>query len=233
MSVLAVGDEQVDLAIKEKGEMTDSDLLLPPQIQTEACQMVIRCVKGEGLPKLDSGSGTCDPYVMAIFSGLKMKTKHQECDSATFSAYWYEDIYIPVTLPNVSGKLLIRLWDWDAGLNSDDIIGGVSFNWANVLAGKYADYFWANIYGSHIEGSGPETDRMNNLPEVASYWRGRVLMRITTEKIKKPSTKVEKIDEEGFDNMVRGTYEAGQDYELRAQVFSAVALPERYTKYSI
>ena len=34
VSVLAVGDEQVDLAVKEENEGKDSDLLLPPQIQT-------------------------------------------------------------------------------------------------------------------------------------------------------------------------------------------------------
>lgn len=66
VSVIAVGDEQVDLTIPEIGETKDTDLLLPPQIQTEAAQLIVRCVKAEGLPVLDT-VGTIDGYMQADF----------------------------------------------------------------------------------------------------------------------------------------------------------------------
>ena len=93
------------------------------------------------------------------------------------SAYWYEDIYIPVTLPCVSGRLILRVWDYDA-TSEDDIVGTVTFNWHDILRGAYDDYRWANIYGAPLEVSGEHTDKMNNEPSHASYWRGRVLLNI-------------------------------------------------------
>jgi hypothetical protein len=85
---------------------------------------------------------------------------------------------MPVTIPCVTGKLVIRLWDYDTA-GSNDIIGTVSFNWAEIKAGTYSDYFWANIYGAPLGVSGPNTDKMNSMPNTASYWRGRILMRLT------------------------------------------------------
>lgn len=66
VSVLSVGDEQVDLTIPELGNVKDTDLLLPPQIQTESAQLKIRVLKGEGFPKLDL-TGTMDGYIEADF----------------------------------------------------------------------------------------------------------------------------------------------------------------------
>jgi hypothetical protein len=75
--VLTEGDEQVDLTIKEEKETQDTDLLLPPQIQTKSCQMRVVFLKAEGLPKLDDamiGKGTCDPFVEVDFAGNILKT---------------------------------------------------------------------------------------------------------------------------------------------------------------
>jgi hypothetical protein len=54
-----------------------------------------------------------------------------------------------------------------------------------------------NIYGSPLETSGDHTDLMNNNPEVASTWKGRVLVQIQGEKTDKPILEVKDIDEEG------------------------------------
>ena len=59
--------------IPEIGESKDTDLLLPPQIQTESAQLIIRVVKAEGLPVLDT-IGTIDAYAEADFQGLVIKT---------------------------------------------------------------------------------------------------------------------------------------------------------------
>jgi hypothetical protein len=190
--VIAEGDEQVDLTIKELSDAKDSDLLLPPQIQTQSCQLKIRCVKAEGLPKMDDYGGTCDAYVKADFSGCHLKTTHVEADKGTFSAYWSEDLLMPVTIPCVTGRLFVRVYDWDAA-SEDDIIGTVTFSFTDIEAGRYKDYFWANIYGAPLGKSGKHTDKMNAEPRYASYWRGRVLLQITTEPAKKPKTKMLKI----------------------------------------
>ena len=231
-SVLAEGDEQVDLTIPEKNESGDSDLILPPQITTQQCQLIIRAVKAEGLPKMDEFGGTCDAMLEADFSGCKMKTAHKSADEATYSAYWLQDIYMPVIVPCVTGKLVIRVWDWDP-TSANDIIGTVTLNWHDIQAGKYADYFWVNIYRAPLDVSGENTDKMNSQPHTASYWGGRVLLKITTEKIKKPKTKVVDIEEEDFMEKVRGEFEQGPEWEIRAQVYAGVALPPEKSDYKI
>jgi hypothetical protein len=82
---------------------------------------------------------------------------------------------MPVTIPCVSGKLMLQLWDHDT-MDADDIIGTTSFNFADIESGRYEEYFWANMYGAPLGVHGKHTDRMNNEPRYASYWRGRILL---------------------------------------------------------
>jgi hypothetical protein len=46
--------------------------------------------------------------------------------------------------------------------------------------------FWKNIYGSPIDCSGSNTDMMNENPEIASTWKGRILMQVLAYKTEKP-----------------------------------------------
>ena len=94
IAVLGEEDRQVDLAVSEVGELKDEDMLLPPQIQPKACQLVIRVIKAEQLPKMDI-MGTIDPYVECEFAGSKVKTKIiEKADPANYSAQWYEDMLV-------------------------------------------------------------------------------------------------------------------------------------------
>jgi hypothetical protein len=93
ISVLGEGDSQVDLAVSEVGELKDVDMLLPPQIQPKACQLVVRVIKAEQLPKMDVG-GTIDAYIECEFAGNKLKSKIIEADKANFSVQWYQDLLV-------------------------------------------------------------------------------------------------------------------------------------------
>jgi hypothetical protein len=208
--VIAEGDEQVDLCIKEEGSDKDVDMLLPPQIQTKACQLIITCLKAEALPKLDVGEDTCDAYIEASFAGTKVKTTHIEAGKGTLHVYWYERIYMPVIIPCVTGKLLLSVADWDA-LSSDDLVGSIVFDWTKVERGDYKEYFWANIYGPPLDVSGKNTDHMFAQPLSASYWRGRILIGIEVDKKEdKPKTKCIKMKEEELEetsSLVKSVYE--------------------------
>jgi hypothetical protein len=48
--------------------MKDSDLLLPPHIQTESCQLLIKVIKAEGLPEMD-WFGSTDAFLEVEFGG--------------------------------------------------------------------------------------------------------------------------------------------------------------------
>lgn len=66
---------------------------------------------------------------------------------------------------------------------------------------------WHNLYGSPLECKGENTDRMNNYPEVASTWKGRILMHVQTFDTKNPEMKVTPLDAEFKNKCVKeGAY---------------------------
>ena len=45
---------------------------------------------------------------------------------------------------------------------------------------------WINLYGAPVGRSGSNTDKMNNNPECASTWKGRILVEYHCEDFKYP-----------------------------------------------
>jgi len=59
------------------------------------------------------------------------------------------------------------------------------------LEGKF---MWRNVYGSPINQSNSEHKReMNDNPEAASNWKGRVLVQVVCERTEQPVAKVASI----------------------------------------
>jgi hypothetical protein len=130
VSVLAEGDKQADLTVKEeKAGGKDSDLLLPPHIKTKSCQLEVQVVKAEGIPKMDL-LGSTDAFVEVEFAGNKLRTLEVECDKHFNSANWHEAIFMPVGLPCMTSTLIVRLYDKDAAKN--EIIGTRRVKWSSV-----------------------------------------------------------------------------------------------------
>jgi hypothetical protein len=73
------------------------------------------------------------------------------------------------------------LYDEDA--IADEIIGTLLFDLKDIVPdpngvpGRFnGSYDWKNIYGAPLDCSGKNTDKMNLNPELASFWKGRVLV---------------------------------------------------------
>ena len=49
---------------------------------------------------------------------------------------------------------------------------------------------WKNIYGAPVDVSGTTAKQMNENPEVASLWKGRILIQVTAEKTEKPVLRI-------------------------------------------
>lgn len=58
-------------------------------------------------------------------------------------------------------------------------------------------------------------------------------MRIYIEEEARAVLKTEKISEPGIAEKVQQVFEVGEMYEIRAQVYSAIALPDKSGKYSV
>lgn len=166
ISVLHETDKPVDLCVPEPPNSKE-ELMLPTQIKLETTQLVVQLLKADNLPIMDDG-GTIDAYCLVTFGTAEKKTSVKVGDKATMSAYWYEEVYIPVMVPCISSRLTITVMDKDS-IGKDDLVGSLSFSWDKIQEGAYNDYFWANVYGAPPNVSNEEALIMNGSDYLASH----------------------------------------------------------------
>lgn len=222
-SVLHESDKPIDLTVPIKvGEK--EDLMIPPQIKLQTKQLKIQFFRGEGLPQMDSG-GTVDAYCIARFGGVEGKTSWKTADKNTMSVDWSEEVLLPVVIPSVGSKLSVTIFDYDRLSTEDDMVGSFSFDWNKILKNEFKDFFWINIYGGPDNINNDYSKLMNTVTEIASNWRGRVLMRIFLEDNPRAILKTQKLTDQTLLSKVHREFSKGKQYEIRVKVFNAVSLP--------
>ena len=85
----------------------------------------------------------------------------------------------------MSSRVIMKLYDKDP--ITDEIVGSLLFNLKECINERNGQFFWKNVYGAPLDKYGANTDLMNANPEVASTWKGRILMQVTAEKTEKPA----------------------------------------------
>ena len=234
VNVMHESDKGEDLTVKG---VSDS-LIIPPQVSVKSMQLVIRVLQAANLPKMDSG-GTCDAYCVATFATTKNKSRVYTTDKATMSAFWFQELWIPVCQPSISNKINFTLWDSDT-FGEDELIGSLNFQWEKIPYQKEAlldptkAYFWANVYGAPEGINNEKAVEMNYNQKLASHWRGRVLMCLFKSEIDKALLKTVCIDTEENRRLVQEVYEV-EDVKilLNVQVLEAVNLPNKTGHYSV
>ena len=75
-------------------------------------------------------------------------------------------------------RLVLKVYDKDK--IKDEIVGSFYFSIKNIVKKMSGDgtILWRNLYGSPLGCSGDNTDLMNDYPEYASTWKGRILMHV-------------------------------------------------------
>jgi len=91
---------------------------------------------------------------------------------------------------------------------------------------------WYNLYGSPLGCIGENTNRMNDFPEVASTWKGRILMHIQCYETKNPEMKVAPIEAEFKTQCMKTGAFDQQEYEIIAEFGSGISLPDK-KKYKV
>lgn len=196
VSVIGPGDEQVPLVESSDIDRTDREvMLLPPHISLHYYQLKFRLIKAEKLPKMDT-FGTCDAFIQVDYMGKSVKTSvvTQKNDQV----YWSQEIWLPVQAPIVSSRVVLTVYDADATTN--ELVGSMSFEIHKIIKitkeKEEFPWFWKDIYGSALDVSGKHTDEMNKVPEIASHWKGRILMQVAVEKTDKPEMRVKKVTDD-------------------------------------
>lgn len=82
---------------------------------------------------------------------------------------------LPVQWPVASDRLVFKLFDHN-NAGSDELVGSMKFSIKDIISCKVPTFNWINLYGAPPGYSGGNCDKMNNHPEHASCWKGRILV---------------------------------------------------------
>lgn len=78
--------------------------------------------------------------------------------------------------PVVASRIILKVYDHDTA-DSDDLVGSIICNFKEINGKRNGQILWKNIYGAPVGVSGKNTNLMNKNPELASTWKGRVLLQ--------------------------------------------------------
>ena len=80
------GDEKQMFGAGGVGQLGSGKVMLPPQIQTKGYQMIVKLIKAESLPKMDT-MGSIDTYLLIEFGSALYKTKTVKNSLCPFWGY--------------------------------------------------------------------------------------------------------------------------------------------------
>jgi len=151
---------------------------MPAQIKKEFKQLKIRFIEAHGLPRMDL-LGTIDAYVSCTYLGKVLKTEAKTASKEGNVCIIDQEMWIPIQWPVSVDRLILKLMDED--ILNDDIAGSMYFSLKKLMEKGSVDggcYYWQNLYGAPPDETGHMSDMMNNNPEFASTWKGRILMHL-------------------------------------------------------
>lgn len=124
---------------------------------------------------------------------------------------------------------MLKIYDFDKGKN-DEIVGSMNFSLKQLIessspAGEDGVLQWFNIYGSPLGCSGENTDRMNEYPEIASTWKGRILIQTICFDTKNPEMKVQAIEPELKNKLMKSGVFDQHEYECMIEFITGISLP--------
>lgn len=111
------------------------------------------------------------------------------------------------------------------------MVGAFDLNAKDIIGFKNGTYFWKNIYGAPLGYSGKNCESMNENPDMASFWKGRILMQVEAVKTEKPVLLVQDITPESIEKA--RPFLVDRKYNIMVQVNSAIALPQENVGYEL
>ena len=117
-----------------------------------------------------------DAYVMTMYKNQRLKTKVLVQEEGGAPVNWNQEIWLPAQLPIISSRIILKLMDLDN--TTSETAGSLRLDAKDIIEGKYNEKFiWKNIYGSPLNQRDSKfKEQMNDNPELASNWKGRILM---------------------------------------------------------
>lgn len=199
-SVLHSSDKRVEL---NSGNSNSECINFPPQIKIEYYEVSLVILKAENLADMDTtvhllssvnkSDKKIDAFVKANYMGKIVQTS--VVSSKANIVVWNEQLFLPVSFPVISEKILCSVWDHDVG--SDDIVGSFEINVNDILSGYYDIVRTVHLYGAPVDRhlttimnstEKKMTNYMNENCEIGSLWKGKISIMATHKKVDFPKT---------------------------------------------
>lgn len=205
IAVTREGDTQPEIKEDASG-VEDPDVMMSPALSPKFYQVKIRFYAGHDLPMMDASMGflgkeKIDAYLKLDFKGKKYKTPTIKYYKNDAPILFNTEFWLPCQLPVAVPRIPIRIMDYDE-IGSDELAATFELITKEIIENKHGDngrLHWRNLYGSPVGQSNSNEKRlMNEHPDFASEWKGRILVNIIAEPTDKPLAKTVKITDEAL-----------------------------------
>lgn len=220
ISVAATGDEQVQI-VEDTAMIEDTDVLMSPSLNPTFYQIKLRIFQGQDLPPMDAGvlaKPKIDAYVACKFKKKPYKTKTVTQNKGGKPVDWNTEFWLPAQIPVLEPTINLKLMDYDVA-GENETAGTVQLKTKDLLEKEHNHglFSWKNFYGSPLNQSASEHKTcMNAHPDLASNWKGRVLIQTVIEQTDKPIHKTMPIEDDTL--MEAGKHLNNREFAVIAQV---------------
>ena len=228
ISVASASDEQVRLEPQVGPDKTDS-MMMAAQLKRTFKQMKFRILEAQDLPTFGTFVKSLECYFKCQFGGGK-PFKTNVVSMSDNRVLFDQTFWIPLAEPILNDRLVMQVFD--EGTISDTIIGSLVFSVKKMIRTcedpEYSNgmFLWRDIYGAPPGYDGEAAEEMNHNPEIATFWKGKVLLQIYFEECEKPIKKVEVMVPEVREQAEQKEMFTKDEYCFKAEVGQGIAMPK-------
>lgn len=225
-NVTGPGDNAQKLEQHVGPEPTQMKMFMSPSIKRTFNQLTITIIEAHDLPEYGTWSKSLEMYFKILYGGgnavrTDIHDQLEEKKTPIMQAF-----LLPVQTPVLSDRVCIDVFD--SGTISDTKIGSFILSAKQLLAEGSKEggfYMWRSLYGAPEENTNDAAKAMNDNPDIASDWKGKVLMHIHAEENDKPKKAMETADPEIKKRAKELGFLDEEDYELMVEIGQGVTLP--------
>lgn len=153
-------------------------MYMSPSIKRTFYELTISIIQAEQMPEYGIWSPTLEAFFKLKYGGgnpVKTNTHNQVKGKLPVN----EHITMPIQTPVLQDRLILEAYDYN--LTGDVKIGSILFSAKQLISEGEKEggfYIWRNMNGAPIENNNEYADKMNEQPDIASDWKGYILLHI-------------------------------------------------------
>ena len=215
-------------------EPAEMKMLMSPSIKRTFNQLTITIIEAHDLPEYGTWSKSLEMYFKIKYGGGNAVRTEIVDQLEGKKTPIMQAFKLPVQTPVLSDRVTIDVFD--SGTISDTKIGAFVLSAKQLLAegAKEGGFFmWRSLYGAPEENTNDAAQAMNDNPDSASDWKGKVLMHVQAEENDKPKKAMETGDPEIKKRAVEEGFLEVETYEVMVEIGQGVTLPFQDKDYKI